>query len=114
MIDVYVEIEYLVTNCANFDAEYERVTDEIFAQEKLSESVYDTSQGGNLATQSVVFTCFAKGATVEDAVASSEALVKQSISNVATCSWNWVWTNAYDGDGELDYDKPIYASGVAV
>lgn len=114
MVDLYVEIEYLVTNCANFDAEFDRVTDAVFALEQVSESVYDTSQSGNRSTQTIIFTCFVKGSTIEEAIAASEQLVRQSISNAATGTWTWVWTNAYEGDAELDYDKAIYTSGVAV
>lgn len=114
MIDLYVEIEYLLTNCANFDAEFDRVTDEVFALEQVNESVYDTSQSGNRSTQTIIFTCFVKGSTIQEAIAASEQLVKQSIRNSGTSTWNWVWTNAYDGDAELDYDKAIYTAGVAV
>ncbi len=114
MIDVYVEIEYLVTNVTNFDGEFDLVADAVFDLDQASESVFDTSPGANSATQTVIFPCLAKGSTVEEAVASAEQLVKKGITSAASATWTWVWTNAYDYDAELDYDKAIYSSKIAV
>lgn len=114
MIDVYVEIEYSVTNCKDFDREFDRVADSVLDLDQVSEKVFDTSPGGNISTQRVTFTCFAKGESVDEAVSAAEQLVRQGISNVANSTWTWIWTNAFDYEADLDYDKAIYTSGVAV
>jgi hypothetical protein len=114
MIDVYVEVEYLVTNCADFDAEFEQVTDAVFELDQASKNVFDTSPGANIERQTVIFPCLAKGTTIEEAVASAEQLIKQGIKAAASATWTWVGTKAFDYEAELDYSKAIYSSAVTV
>lgn len=106
MTTVNVTVEFLVGDGADFEAEQQRVLDELFDLESKAGGVSDAGQVCDSQRRFVALSVYAKGQNVDQATASALAAIIGAVEKVSA-SWTWQATHVTPADTTNDASSQL-------